>query len=172
MCRGQWEGGSGAVWDMSSNAMRPDGWTSADAAGLPILPGLVRYEEVAAGQVLHAIRMTVPVTRTSYVWPASHQAGSTSAVTAPPMGTWLRLKPTIDPDAFPAQARPIVVALQTYGGIIADNGTALYMSGSPSESWDNDQLQALRTIRVSDFEVVDASSLKVANGSYESNTAG
>lgn len=166
-----WTAGSGVDWDASSNAMRPAGWTSADAAGLPILPGLVRYEEVAAGKVLHAIRVTVPVTRTSYVWPASHQAGSTSSTSAPPMGTWLRLKASINPNDYPPQTRPIIVALQTYGAIIADNGSALYMSGVPDARWDNDQLQELRTIQVSDFVVVDASSMKVANGSYESNKA-
>ncbi len=166
-----WEGGSGVIWDMRSNNQRPAGWTSADAAGLPILPGLVRYEEVAAGKVLHAIRITVPVTQTTYVWPASHQAGSTASLNAPPMGTWLRLKSTIDPNDFGPQTRPIVVALQTYGAIVADNGSALYMSGAPDERWDNDALRELLDIQGSDFEVVNTTSLKVANGSYESTTA-
>ena len=98
-----WKAGSGATWSLSSDAMRPAGWTSADAAGLPILPGLVRYEEVAAGHVDHAIRITVPTTRTSYIWPARHQAGSTSSSSAPPMGTWLRLKSAINPASYPGQ---------------------------------------------------------------------
>jgi hypothetical protein len=141
--------------------MRPAGWTSADAAGLPILPGLVRYEEVAAGHVDHAIRITVPTTRTSYIWPARHQAGSTSSTSAPPMGTWLRLKTSINPSSFPASVRPIIVALQTYGAIVADNGSAWYISGAPDDRWNNDDLHALGSITGNDFQVVDASSLMV-----------
>lgn len=165
------QAGSGATWDMTSNAMRPNTWTSADAAGLPILPGLVRYEEVAAGKVYHAIRVTVPVTQKAFVWPASHQAGSTSSVSAPPMGAWMRLSPSINPNSFPASVRPIIVALQTYGAVIADNGSALYMSGAPDERWNNDDLQTLGGITVNDFTFVDTSSLKVANNSYQATTA-
>jgi len=156
-----WKAGSGATWSLTSDAMRPAGWTSADAAGLPILPGLVRYEEVAAGHVDHAIRITVPTTRTSYIWPARHQAGSTSSTSAPPMGTWLRLKSTINPSSYPASVRPIIVALQTYGAIVADNGSAWYISGAPDSRWSNDDLHALGSITGSDFQVVDASSLMV-----------
>ncbi len=162
---GSWRAGSGAVFDTTSNALRPAGWTSADAAGLPILPGLVRYEEVEAGKVLHAIRITVPRTQRAYVWPARHQAGSTTDPNVPPMGTWLRLKPSVDPSRFPAQVQPIVVALQTYGAIVADNGSAWYLSGAPDERWHNDQLRTLGQIKGSDFEVVDASSLRVAANS-------
>jgi hypothetical protein len=158
---GSWRAGSGATWSLTSDAMRPAGWTSADAAGLPILPGLVRYEEVAAGHVDHAIRITVPTTRTSYIWPARHQAGSTTSSSAPPMGTWLRLKSTVDPASFPADVRPIVVALQTYGAIVADNGSAWYLSGVPDSRWNNDDLHTLGSIIGSDFQVVDASSLMV-----------
>ncbi len=158
---GSWRAGSGAVFELRSNAMRPAGWTSADAAGLPVYPGLVRYDEVAAGVVDHAIRITVPRTQRSYVWPARHQAGATTDLNTPPMGTWLRLKPTVDPDAFGPQVRPIIVALQTHGAIVADNGSAWYLSGAPDERWDNDALRTLNQIRGSDFEVVDASTLIV-----------
>ena len=162
--------GSGAIWDMRSNAMRPDGWTSSDAAGLQVLPGLVRYEEVASGVVPHAIRMTVPRTQGAYVWPASHFAGS-SGTTTMPMGTWLRLKSSVNEANFDPAVRPIIVALKTYGGVIADNGSAWYMSGVPDERWDNDKLATLGTIKGRDFEVVDATSEKVANNSYKAATA-
>ncbi len=164
---GGWTAGSGAVWDLRSNAMRPAGWTSADAAGLPILPGLVRYEEVEQGRVLHAIRVTIPRTQRAYVWPASHQAGSTTDLNVAPMGTWLRLDAAIDPATFGPQVRPIVVALQTYGAVVADNGSALYLSGVPDERWDNDQLRELGRLGAADFDVVDAASLRAAPGSYQ-----
>lgn len=167
---GTWTAGSGATWNMRSNAMRPNGWTSADAAGLPILPGLVRYEEVEANDVRHAIRMTVPVTDTTFLWPASHQAGSGNSNNFP-MGAWIRLRPDFDENLVAPQGRPIVRALKTYGGIIADNGSAWYMSGVPDERWDNDQLQTLGRVKGSDFQVVDASPMKVADNSYESNRA-
>lgn len=159
---GSWHAGSGADWDLRSNALRPAGWTSADAAGLPILPGLVRYDEVAAGRVDHAIRITVPVSRRAYLWPATHQAGSTTSVDAPAMGERFRLKASVDPAAFPASVRPIVVALKTYGGIVADNGAAWFMSGAPDERWDNTALRSLATISGSDLEAVDASSLMLS----------
>ncbi len=158
---GSWTAGSGATWSLTSDAMRPAGWTSADAAGLPILPGLVRYEEVAAGHIDHAIRITVPTTRESYIWPARHEAGSTTSTNAPPMGTWLRLDSSIDPTTFPVSVRPIIVALQTYGAIVADNGSAWYISGVPDSRWNNDDLHALGSITGNDFKVVDASSLMV-----------
>lgn len=167
---GTWDAGSGAIWDMRSNAMRPDTWTSADAAGLQILPGLVRYEEVAQGKLFHAIRMTVPRTQNAYVWPASHRAGSGDA-TYPPMGAWLRLKSSVDENAFDPAVRPIIVALKTYGGVIADNGSAWYMSGVPDERWDNDALATLGAIKGTDFEFVDASAEKIANGSYQARDA-
>lgn len=168
---GTWRAGSGAIWDMRSNAMRPAGWTSADAAGLQILPGLVRYDEVEAGQVLHAIRITVPTTHRSYVWPASHHAGSTSSTAYPPMGAWLRLKSSVNPDNYDPYVRPIIIALKTYGAVIADNGSAFYLSGVPDDRWDNDKLRALAAIKGSDFEFIDASSLRVQPGSYAATTA-
>jgi hypothetical protein len=168
---GSWHAGSGARWDMRSNAMRPDGWTSADAAGLPILPGLVRYDEVASGTVSHAIRMTVPATAGAYVWPASHRAGSASLATTMPMGAWLRLKPGVDESAFPVQVRPIIAALKVHGAVIADNGSAWFMSGAPDDRWDNDQLATLGRLHGTDFEVIDASSERVAVNSYQASTA-
>lgn len=157
---GSWSAGSGAVYDLRSNALRPAGWTSADAAGLPILPGLVRYDEVAAGLVDHAIRFTAPRTDRSYLWPARHQAGRADA-NLPPMGTWMRLRSDIDPNAFPPQVRPIVVAMQVHGVLLADNGSAMYISGAPDPRWDNDALRSLGAITAADFEVVDASSLQL-----------
>ena len=164
-----WTAGSGSIWDLKSNALRPAGWTSADAAGLPILPGLVRYDEVAAGKIDHAIRMTVPVSRKSYLWPARHQAGSTSSVDAPAMGQRFRLKASVNEASFPAAVRPIIVALKTYGGIVADNGSAWFMSGVPDERWNNDALQTLRTIKGSDFEAVDASGMMVDRNSGQAH---
>ena len=159
---GTWKAGSGATWSLTSDAMRPAGWTSADAAGLPILPGLVRYEEVAAGHVDHAIRITVPdhpdVLHLAGPPPGRVDRRSTSA---PPMGTWLRLKRSVNPTTFPADVRPIIVALQTYGAIVADNGSAWYISGVPDSRWNNDDLHTLGSITGSDFDVVDASSLMV-----------
>jgi hypothetical protein len=153
-----WSAGSGAVFDLTSNAMRPAGWTSADAAGLPILPGLVRYDEVAAGRIDHAVRITLRRTDRRYVWPARHQAGVADA-TAAPMGAWIRLKASVDPNRFGPQARVVVRALQQYGAIVADNGSSWYVSGAPDDRWDNDDLHGLGALKGSDFEFVDASSL-------------
>jgi hypothetical protein len=165
-----WTAGSGATWDLRSNALRPAGWTSADAAGLPILPGLVRYDEVAAGKVDHAIRMTVPVSRTSYVWPARHQAGSTASTSAPAMGQRFRLKASVDESDFPASVRPIITALKTYGAINADNGSAWFLSGVPDPRWSNDDLATLRRIPGSSFEAVDASRLVVSSSSGQARS--
>jgi hypothetical protein len=165
-----WTAGSGATWDLRSNALRRAGWTSADAAGLPILPGLVRYDEVAAGRVDHAIRMTVPVSRTAYVWPARHQAGSTASTNAPAMGQRFRLKASVKESDFPASVRPIITALKTYGAINADNGSAWFLSGVPDPRWSNDDLATLRRIPGSSFEAVDASSLMVSSGSGEARS--
>ena len=153
-----WSAGSGATFDLTSNAMRPATWTSADAAGLPILPGLVRYDEVAAGEIDHAIRITLRRTDRRYVWPARHQAGANDP-TAAPMGAWLRLKPTVDPSRFGPQARVVVRALQQHGAIVADNGSSWYVSGAPDDRWDNDDLHGLGALHGSDFEFVDPSSL-------------
>lgn len=167
---GSWQAGSGAIFDLRSNALRTDTWTSADAAGLPILPGLVTYDEVASGYVDHAIRITVPVSATSYLWPARHQAGSTSDPNMPPMGLRLRLKSSIDPSAYPASVRPIIVALKTYGGIVADNGGPWFLSGVPDSRWDNDALHSLGTIKGSDWQAVDESSLRVSANSGQART--
>jgi hypothetical protein len=158
---GSWEAGSGAVWDLRSNELHPDGWTSADAAGLPILPGLVRYDEVEAGRVGHAIRFTAPQTRRQYLWPARHYASSSTSLSLPPMGAWFRLKDSVDPDDFSPQTRPIVVALQKHGMILADNGSPWYLSGGPDPRWNNTVLRELLTLRGTDFEAVDTSSLIV-----------
>jgi hypothetical protein len=167
---GSWSAGSAARFDLRSNAMRTAGSTSADAAGLPILPGLVRYDEVAAGRVDHAIRITVPHTAGSYVWPASHVAGSGGAGT-PPMGTWLRLKSSVNELNFDPAVRPIIVALKVHGAVVADNGSAWFISGAPDERWDNDKLSTLGNVHGSDFEVVNASGLEVAGNSYQARAS-
>jgi hypothetical protein len=154
-----WSAGSGAIFDLDSNALRPDGWTSADAAGLPILPGLVRYDEVAAGEIRHALRFTAPQTRRDYVWPARHFASNLTGTAYPPLGQRFRLRADVDPSTFSEQVQPIVVALQRYGMILADNGSSWFLSGVPDERWDNDALRELRTLSGSDFEAVDASGL-------------
>ena len=169
---GSWHAGSGAVFDMKSNALRTATFTSADAAGLPILPGLVRYYEVAAGAINHAIRITVPTSQKAYIWPARHQAGSTTNTNYPRMGEWFRLKASIDPTTFDPAVRPIIVALQKYGAIVADNGSAWYMSGVPDSRWNNDKLQTLGRIKGSDFEAVNTASLIVNPSSGQATTAG
>jgi hypothetical protein len=152
---GQWHAGSGATWDLRSNALRPLGWTSADAAGLPILPGLVRFDEVLLGQIRHALRFTTDRTRTSYIYPARHQAGESSSASLPPMGLRVRLKSTYDTSDFSWQARPIAEALKRYGMILADNGSDWYISGAPDQRWDDGALADLRQIPGSAFEAVD-----------------
>jgi hypothetical protein len=150
--RQRWEAGSGAIFDLSSNARRPEGWTSADAAGLAILPGLVRYDEVARGPIRHALRATVRATN-GYVWPASHRAGSTSG--ALPMGARLRLKASKALSGYPTYIQNIFRAMQTHGLIIADNGSDMYVSGAMDARWNNDELNpAFRTLTAGDFEVV------------------
>jgi len=156
-----WYAGSGAVFDLRSNALRQAGLTSADAAGLPMLPGLVRYDEVAAGTVDHAIRITVPRTRNSFVWPARHQASSSGDASRPPMGAWLRLKASVDTAGLSHDARVIAEAMRTHGVIVADNGSSWYISGAPDERWNNDVLHELDRIVGSDFEAVNAAPLMV-----------
>ena len=151
---GQWQADSAAVWDMTIDEQRPYTWTSADAAGLPIFPGLVRYDEVAAGAINHALRATVPVTREAFTPPASHWASSNTSTSAPPMGTRLRLKASVNISGFPPDDRVILAALQKYGAIIADNGSALYLTGTPNDNWNNDELGQIGSLHVSDFEVV------------------
>jgi hypothetical protein len=154
-----WKAGSGATWNLRSNAVRPAGWTSADAAGLPIFPGLARYDEVARGTIDHALRFTVARTRRAYVYPARHYASSSDDPSLPPMGTRVRLKPGVDISGYPNQARVVLQALKTYGMILADNGSNWYISGAPDPHWSNDALHSLGGIKGSDFEVVDTSSL-------------
>lgn len=151
---GRWEAGSGATFDLASNARRPDGWTSADAAGLAIFPGLVRRDEVlASNPIRHAFRVTTRATNGS-VWPASHEAGNTSG--APPMGARLRLKASVDIDGYPADVRKIFQAMKTYGLIVADNGTDMYVSGTMDPGWDNDVLNpAFHSLDADDFEVIE-----------------
>ena len=157
---GSWQAGSGAVFDLNSNDLRPEGWTSADAAGLPILPGLVRYDEVAAGEIRHALRFTAPQTRSDYVWPARHEASNLTGGQIPPMGQRFRLKAGFDISRFSASVRVILQAMKTYGVILADNGSAWYLSGAPDPRWDNDMLVGeLAQVKGSDFEAVDVSSL-------------
>jgi hypothetical protein len=154
-----WRAGSGAVWKMTSNALRPDGWTSADAAGLPILPGLVRYPEVAAGVIDHALRFTAPQTRDAHIYPARHDAGSGSSASLPPMGLRVRLKASFDLSQLSPQARVVAVALQHYGMILADNGSPWYISGASNKRFNDDDLRTLNRITGRDLEVVDTSGL-------------
>ncbi len=150
-----WRAGSGAVFDLGSNALRPAGWTSADAAGLPIFPGLVRYEEaVEIGVIRHALRFTCARTRRAYVAPARHSASENSNPRLPPMAMRVRLRADFDVSGFPPAARTILTALKTYGMILADNGSDWYISGSPDARWDDDALGTLRRVKGSDFEVV------------------
>jgi hypothetical protein len=151
---GTWNAGSAAVWDLLSNEQRPWTWTSADAAGLPIFPGLIRYDEVAAGQIQHALRFTLAQSRAAMVPPASHWAANTSDSTAPPMGMRLRLKASYDISGFSANVQVILTALKKYGMIMADNGSSMYLSGAPDSRWDNDDLHNLSQVTASDFEVV------------------
>ncbi len=150
----EWRGNCTAVWDMTTNEQRPYGWTSADAAGLAIFPGLARYDEVPAVAIKHALRFTVPVTREAFVAPASHWASSNTNASAPPMGTRLRLKSSFDISGFSAENQVILTALKQYGMILADNGSAIYISGAPDSKWNNDDLGNLKTLAGSDFEVV------------------
>ncbi len=156
-----WHAGSGAIWDLGSNALRPAGWTSADAAGLPILPGLVRYDEIAAGAINHALRFTAAPT-SGYIWPARHQtAAAATAPEPPPMGARFRLKADYDITGFPGEIQVILRALKTYGIILADNGSDWFISGVPDARWDNDQLHRLDVLTGDDFEAVDTAGLMV-----------
>ena len=156
-----WAAGSGAIWNLRSNALRPAGWTSADAAGLPILPGLARWDgDAATGTIDHALRFTAERTRQAYVWPARHYASSDTDPSLPPMGLRVRLKASVDISNLPPQARIVATAMKRYGMILADNGSSWYVSGAPSPRWSNDQLHALGQLTGADFEVVDTSTLR------------
>lgn len=151
---GGWHAGSGATWRLRSNRVRRAGWTSADAAGLPILPGLARYDEVRRGRIDHALRFTVSETRNAFVFPARHFASSLSDPALPRMGERLRLERGVDISRYPSQARIVLQALKTYGMLVADNGSDWYISGAPSSGWNNDALHGLGGIHGADFEVV------------------
>ncbi len=155
----RWTAGSGAIFHLRSNRSRPAGWTSADAAGLPILPGLARYSEVAAGAIDHALRFTAPCTGDRYVYPARHQAASCSSPDAPPMGLRLRLRANVDISRLPHQARVIARALKLYGLILADNGSAWFISGAPDRRWNDSALHELDQLTGRDFQVLDTGSL-------------
>lgn len=156
---GSWQGGGGAIFDLRANALRPADWTSADAAGLPILPGLVRYDEVQSGEIRHALRVTAPRTQKAYVWPARHQASARTDTSLPPMGQRFRLKASYDISGFDPSLQILLRAMQRYGLILADNGSAWYVSGVPDERWDNDLLHTLGRIPGSAFEAVDVTPL-------------
>ncbi len=160
-----WTAGSGAVWSLTSNALRPRGWTSADAAGLPILPGLLRWEEVSAGHVDHAIRFTTDVTRRAFAWPARHQAGSTSSSAYPPMGARFRLKKGFAAGDFSPQAKVIIAAMKQYGLVLADNGSPWYFQGDADPGWPAELVQELKRIPAAAFEAVATAGLRVSPNS-------
>ena len=159
---GRWRAGSGATWNLRSNAMRPEGWTSADAAGLPILPGLLRLGEVRRGNVDHAIRFTTNVTDRSHVWPARHDAGSVSDPAYPPMGAWFRLSASFPLTGYRGDTRTVLRTMQRHGMVLADNGSPWYFQGARSARWPSGLLDELKSIPASAFEAVDTSSLPVS----------
>jgi len=156
---GRWHAWAGATWSLRSNRVRPATWTSADAAGLPIFPGLARLDEVNRGIIDHALRFTAARTRRAFVYPARHYASSSNDPSLPPMGLRVRLKASFDVRPFPRQARIVLVALKRYGMLLADNGSNWYISGAPSPGWSNEQLHTLGRVKGSDFEVVDPASI-------------
>ena len=156
-----WSAGSGAIFPLNSNNLRPSGWTSADAAGLPIFPGLVRYDEVASGHINHALRFTAPATNDTFVWPARHYASSLNGSQYPPMGTRFRLRKDFDISSFPLHVQVVLQALKTYGMILADNGASWFISGVPDSRWNDDEMHQLTRVIGADFEAVDESSLMV-----------
>jgi hypothetical protein len=167
-----WQADSGAIFNLNSHLLRPATWTSADAAGLPIFAGLVRYDEVLAGEIRHAIRFTVPQTRRAFIWPARHYASSLTGTQYPPMGQRFRLKASYNISGFSATNQVILRALQKYGMILADNGSAWYMTGVPDERWNNTDLNALRGVLGSNFEAVDESSLMIDPNSGQARQSG
>lgn len=158
---GSWSAGSGAIFPLTSNQLRTAGFTSADAAGLPILPGLVKYDEVASGTIRHAIRFTAPATAGYYIWPARHEASSNSGPAYPPMGQRFRLKKSFDVSSFAPHVQVILNAMKTYGIILADNGAPWFISGMPDSRWNDDELHQLTQVTGSNFEAVDESSLMI-----------
>lgn len=162
---GAWEAGSGAVWSLRSNTLRPEGWTSADAAGLPILPGLLRYEEVASGSVRHAIRFTAPRTRKQYIWPARHFASSDTSSALPPMGARFRLARNFSLQGWSPQARIVLRAMKRYGLVLADNGSPWYFQGTADSRWPIDLVDELKAIPASAFEAVRSQKLRISSES-------
>lgn len=154
-----WRAGSGATWSLKSDQLRPNGWTSADAAGLPILPGLLRYSEVASGRVDHAIRFTTDVTSNHHLWPARHHAGSTDSLAFPPMGARFRLKASYDASRLGPQARVVVIALKKYGLVLADNGSPWYFQGEQHPRWSGRLIEDLKKIPAAAFQAVDTRTL-------------
>ena len=157
-----WNADAGAVWDLQANEQRPYQWTSADAAGLPIFPGLIRYDEVASGQIRHAIRFTLARSRAAFTPPASHWAANSTDPNAPPMGMRLRLRASFDVSGYSAANQVILNAMKKYGLILADNGSSMYISGAPDDRWDNNDLHQLGNVHASDFEVVQMSPVYTA----------
>ena len=163
---GTWHAGSGAVWSLTSDKLRPNGWTSADAAGLPILPGLLRWNEVKAGHIDHAIRFTTDITSMHHLWPARHDAGSKQSLAKfPPMGARFRLRASYHPAGFGKKARAVVRAMKTYGLVLADNGSPWFFQGEQNGHWPNSLIEQLKRIPASKFVAVDTSSLKVTGDS-------
>ncbi len=154
-----WNAGSGAIFDLRSNDLRPEGWTSADAAGLPIFPGLVRYDEVTAGAIHHALRFTVDETQAAYIHPATHDASDDDNPDLPPMGLRLRLKAGYDISKYTGEARVILEALKTYGMIVADNGTSWFITGATDPRWNDDDLNQLKKVPGTAFEVVQSGTI-------------
>jgi hypothetical protein len=165
-----WTAGSGAIWSLKSDKLRPAGWTSADAAGLPIMPGLLSYDEVKAGKVDHAIRFTTNVTDTTYLWPARHEAGGVSNHNFPPMGARFRLSPHYNPAGLAPATKVVIRAMQKYGMILADNGSSWYFQGTADIRWPAKVLDQLKAIPASAFVAVDESSLEVSKNSAAVNT--
>src|SRR5271165_6792035 len=156
---GTWNAGSGAVWDLLNDEQRPYTWTSADAAGLSVFPGLARYDEVASGAINHALRFTLQYSQTAFTPPASHWAGNSTNAYAAVMGMRLRLKSTFDISSFPPQSKVILAALQKYGMIMADNGSSIYISGDPDNRWNNNDLGSLKSVPASAFDVIQINPL-------------
>lgn len=163
--KGRWAAGSGAVWSLKSNSLRPEGWTSADAAGLPILPGLLRWREVKNGTLDHAIRFTTDETSDHYLWPARHHAGSTTSLGYPPMGSRFRLSASYPTRGYSAKAKVVIAAMKKYGLVLADNGSPWYFQGERNANWPPSLVEELKQIPASAFVAVDTSSLKVSDDS-------
>jgi hypothetical protein len=171
---GSWKADSGAIFDLKSYDLRPAGWTSADAAGLAILPGLIRYEEVEAGEINHALRFAVRPTKNEYVWPARHEASDIDDKNVPPMGQRFRLKAEFDVSGFSPQARVILEALKKYGMVLADNAYEWKLFGAPDDRWDVEQIRELRQLRPTDFEALDITALQASPNSariYDASTS-